>query len=215
YREPGGKRFRLEDERTLSQFSPLLAHALRAPKEESEPLIESNDTGLILSDARGKVVTMNDSDVPFLLMLHDGARERGRIDFRKLPAFLMPLARSAARLSRGLPASLPVGEHTNAWGRFEFRAYAMRAPEGGPAPLVALHVRRFEPLSARVLRNAWLAGLSERQREVCLHLAKGRSHAEIAKFMSVRPSTVIDYVRKIYTKLDIGGREQLLRLLSA
>jgi DNA-binding CsgD family transcriptional regulator len=215
YRGSGSKAFRLEDEQLLTQLSPLLAHAFRARASVSAPFVESGDTGLILSDERGRVIATNDNELPLLLMLRQGSRERGLLDLRRLPSFLMPLVTAAAELSRGVSAAKPIGEHTNAWGRFQFRAYAMRSPEGGGlAPLVALHVRRFEPLSARVLRNAWRAGLSERQREVCLHIAKGISHSEIARLMCVRPSTVIDYVRKIYMKLNIGSREQLLRLLS-
>ncbi|HEU4616527.1 MAG TPA: helix-turn-helix transcriptional regulator [Gammaproteobacteria bacterium] len=202
------------DRRALSQLSPLLARALRAPGRMPEPLVETRDSAFLLADARGHVVLTSETDLPLLLMLHDAAGEGTRADPCRLPAFLLPLVHSAARPSQALPHTPPVAKQTTRWGRFECRAYATRRPDGRSAGLVVVHVRRYEPLSLRVLRNGWRAGLSERQREVCLHLAAGLSHSAIAKAMRIQQSTVIDYVRKIYAKLDVANREALLQLLS-
>jgi DNA-binding CsgD family transcriptional regulator len=58
-------------------------------------------------------------------------------------------------------------------------------------------------------------GLSAREREVFLYLARGYSHVYIAKELYVSENTVHTHVKHIYGKLDISSREALLQLIDS
>jgi len=59
------------------------------------------------------------------------------------------------------------------------------------------------------------AGLSAREREVFLYLARGYSQIYIAKELYVSESTIRTHVHHIYQKLNINSREDLLQLIDA
>jgi DNA-binding CsgD family transcriptional regulator len=58
-------------------------------------------------------------------------------------------------------------------------------------------------------------GLSTREREVLLYLARGYSHVYIAKELYISENTVYTHVKHIYTKLGISSREALLKLIDS
>ncbi len=48
--------------------------------------------------------------------------------------------------------------------------------------------------------------LSDREREVLLWMAKGKSGTDIATILDISPETVRTYTKRIYEKLDVGDR---------
>ncbi|NBE91625.1 response regulator transcription factor [Nonomuraea sp. KC401] len=62
--------------------------------------------------------------------------------------------------------------------------------------------RRREPVQAEV------AGLTEREREILVLIARGRSNAEIAAALSVSPSTVKNHVTNLFAKVGVRDRAQ-------
>lgn len=62
---------------------------------------------------------------------------------------------------------------------------------------------------------AQTSGLSAREREVFLYLARGYGHVYIAKELYVSENTIRTHVRHIYTKLSINSREELLQLIDS
>ena len=70
--------------------------------------------------------------------------------------------------------------------------------------------------------DAWLTacnttaaagGLTDREREVMLFLARGRGSAHIAQSLNVSLSTTYTHTRNIYRKLDVHSREELMALV--
>ncbi|TDD11596.1 response regulator transcription factor [Nonomuraea deserti] len=62
--------------------------------------------------------------------------------------------------------------------------------------------RRPDPVPAEV------AGLTEREREILVLIARGRSNAEIATALSVSPSTVKNHVTNLFAKIGVRDRAQ-------
>jgi HD-GYP domain-containing protein (c-di-GMP phosphodiesterase class II) len=61
----------------------------------------------------------------------------------------------------------------------------------------------------RVRRRAGLpGGLTAREVEVIVHLARGRSNADIAKSLSVSRRTVASHLEHVYTKLGVSSRTE-------
>lgn len=86
--------------------------------------------------------------------------------------------------------------------------------EGAPladSVLADLPVR--VPLEARCAALAEQFGLSPREAEILVYLARGFSPTYIAKDLVLSVSTVRTHVRNIYRKLGIGKREELIHLV--
>lgn len=58
-----------------------------------------------------------------------------------------------------------------------------------------------------------LSGLTARERDVALLVAKGHTNAEIAEMLCISLSTVKSHVRNIFTKMDISTRTALVARL--
>lgn len=70
-------------------------------------------------------------------------------------------------------------------------------------------------LGTRATELAASAGLSPRETEVLVLLARGHSYAHIATVLSLFDNTVKTHARNIYAKLGIGSREELFALMDA
>ena len=69
--------------------------------------------------------------------------------------------------------------------------------------LVLLQVRELSPLET----------LTPRERQVAISYSQGKSYKEIAKELSVAPSTVRNHLQNIYSNLKINSKAQLAQLL--
>lgn len=81
------------------------------------------------------------------------------------------------------------------------------------AAALAAEPTRRDALEARCTAVAVEAGLSPREAEVLVYLARGFTPAYIAKTLVLSISTVRTHVRNIYRKLGVGKREELIHLI--
>jgi DNA-binding NarL/FixJ family response regulator len=88
---------------------------------------------------------------------------------------------------------------------------AIRAVVGGDAVVAPSATRRLLDHLAGALptRDARLDTLTEREREVLLEVARGRSNAEIAAALFMAEATVKTHVGRLLTKLEQRDRVQL------
>ena len=70
--------------------------------------------------------------------------------------------------------------------------------------MLLLKIRRISPLHI----------LSQRELEVAKLYGQGKSYKEIGLLLNISPATVRNFLARIYTKLDIGKKVELVSLLS-
>ncbi|MEW6166803.1 MAG: helix-turn-helix transcriptional regulator [Pseudomonadota bacterium] len=105
--------------------------------------------------------------------------------------------------SARLPFALPPAVVDAAHGDFDIGPLHFRlAPEGG---LYLLHARRPHPLDV----------LSPREQEIALALAAGKTFKSVARECDIAISTVANHASRIYKKLGIYRREELVGMLRA
>ncbi|MFZ4704043.1 MAG: helix-turn-helix transcriptional regulator [Candidatus Methylumidiphilus sp.] len=203
-------------------FTHLLAyvtHGLSARRNIEVEFIGESQSGMMILDASGKVNYISES-AKKLLNLANGPLYPTREAFRTLgqkpeiPAAIQQICRNLDGIFKGRQAIPPMFTHVNHSGRFTFRAYWLDRQNGEPGGLIGVTIEHQEPLTLHILRQLKDWPLSTSQREVCLLLAQSRSQEYIAGHLHIKLSTVKDHVRKVYDKLDIHSREELLPRLS-
>jgi DNA-binding NarL/FixJ family response regulator len=91
---------------------------------------------------------------------------------------------------------------------FLYRAEAVTDPGALPPELVAVLRTLVQEASDRMLRP--VGGLSDREREVLVCVAEGKTNAAIAATLSIAPTTVRTHLEHIYRKLDVHSRTAAL-----
>ena len=215
-RVSGDPAFTERDEQRLSQLVPYLAHALNARPTAPTQLVEDGESAIVVLNHRGEVQHASTEGRRLLLLAAHSRVAPGAVDWGRdgvLPLALAKLRESLAALFSGRPALPPVFELHNGWGKFVLRAYPLEADEGTGSSLIAVLIERHVPLKLKLMHVMQSLPLSAKQKEVCLLLAEGASYCTVAERLSVRSSTVIDHVRKIYNKLDVRSHHELLSTL--
>ncbi|MDN5872080.1 MAG: helix-turn-helix transcriptional regulator [Nitrococcus sp.] len=214
--------FKAEDTHLLTRLMPFLTHALAAVPASEIPLVDSGDEGFVIADLKGTICHLS-AEARRLLILATQPTIGPRIPSAGLglPAPVTELCRRLAAVFNGREASAPpTYHHRNCLGGFTFRAYVLNrdglaetAPE--PAPLVGIHIRHQEPQTLRIVRRLGeMPGLSQRQMQIGLLLATGAHNAAIASQMNVSSHTVVTHTRRLYEKLAVHNRSELVAKLT-
>ena len=210
--------FSSADKAMLLRLTPYLEHGMQAtPQAEADPA-GSGESGMFVMDAQGKLVFSSGKATELLMLakrpaypVGTSARVFGEIE---IPPALLRLCRNLEGIFRGKDAEPPMLVHDNARGRFVFRAQWLDPVMGEAQGLIGVTVEHREPAALRLLRCIGELPLSPGQMEVCLLLAQSHSHESIGQRLNIKLSTVKDHTRKIYDKLGIRQREELLGRLA-
>lgn len=215
WRAPGEARFTRRDRERLRHLGPYIAHALTEAGHPEVPLVESDESGLLIADRHGclQYACVQGRKLLFLAT-HPGITP-GR-DGRQpvtLPPVVMRLCNTLIGVfeSKNPPAA-PVCEIRNTWGRFTFRAHRLENSAVSPA-VVGITVCRWEPLPLKLMRQMDRLLLTARQAQTCLLMANGLSATLIAKRMHISEHTAIAHSRQIYAKLGVHNRSQMMSKL--
>jgi DNA-binding NarL/FixJ family response regulator len=93
----------------------------------------------------------------------------------------------------------------------ELRAALVRAARGEPvfsSHLASLVLGEFRRMAKEATGSN---PLSEREREVLQHVARGYSYKEIGERLFISPKTVENHVRNILAKLQLNRKQELIR----
>jgi DNA-binding CsgD family transcriptional regulator len=206
----------------LEGILPYLRNIWTLPSNHSSDIFaETADHGTIICDGSGRVHCRSTSASQMLLM----AQTQGVLSKPESPADLPIELMAIVHRLVDLRASDPLGcvpalQVRNRWGQFVFRAMWLdgmvdsATPYGASDALVSISVWRQEPLAVSVVRGFQDSPLSPKQRDVALRLVVGRSAEEIVTELSISATTYKDHLRKIYEKLGISKRADLIRQLT-
>lgn len=221
---PSTSTFDAEDIQQLRRLLPYLEHGLRARGGAVTDYVDSGQTGLVILTRNGSVVYLSDAARSLLFLATYGTFPVGQGHSGPpvaVPPVLQQLCANLDGIFQGWDAPPPSFTHTNARGRFVFRAYWLQPPAVHPGPdalghppaddgLIGVLIEHQELLRLQLYRNLQGWRLSPREQEVGLALAEGLSQTAIATRLNVSVQTVITYVRRLYAKLEVHNRAELL-----
>ncbi len=212
YRGPGDPKFTPSEERLLQQLAPYVARGLTTGKtSQCDDRFASIPTtrAIVCLDSRGEVAQLSADAHRLLLLAHGDVTPESA---SKVPTIVgFPVLSTLWHQWHGQrdgfrDTSLQV---KNAWGLFVFEGCVLRAPvtQGGVCLHISVSHREFDLVAARRAVDSF--ELTPVQKEVCLLLQAGLSKTGIAARLGVAPATVVDHVRKIYSKLDVHSTLEL------
>ncbi len=219
-REPGRSYYSRRDVEALMGAAPAFAHALAADNLDQPALTafaDNAERAVLTLDGDGHIIEASGRHEQLLRALLD-LRFDGRFSrdafATAAPDLFAPLIASSARH--------PVVVRMTAYGRILIRLYPVTRPVAGDAPAAphsADHhyalIERQVPLPLEIVKRLAAFDLSPREREVAQHLLLAHPPARIMKETGVGAHTLHDYRRRIYRRVGVGSREELVqRVLS-
>jgi DNA-binding CsgD family transcriptional regulator len=104
----------------------------------------------------------------------------------------------------------------NGWGALRIDVRCMSRIGDASTTQVAICIRHFEPLELGVMRSLRRLELTPTQITLCVHFVRGRStQAQLAAMLGVSATTIHHHLRKVYDRLGVHSREELVATLKA
>jgi len=210
------KPFDSREQALFMQLLPYLAHALSAPDDKEIQYSENGSSGMMILDSQGTLLFLSPEAKKLLALAcrPSLSLDAGNQEIELLEK-LKQLCRNLEAIFRGQQGTPPSWSHTSANGRFLFHAYWLDSQNKEPGSLIGMTIEHLEPVILRLLRAIQNLPLSPAQKGVALLVAQGFSSDKIGERLHIKLNTVKDHISKIFTKLDIDHREELLPLLLA
>jgi DNA-binding CsgD family transcriptional regulator len=215
YRPKTGKAFNSAEHVLFLQLLPYVVHAVNQPPQLPVEYELSGDAGLIVADSKGQIIYLTHRAKLLLLQANQQDNQGFVFNSIKLPPCLLRLCQNLEAIFANKNAPPPVVTHNNVFGRFVFRAYWLEHQGNEPGNLIGITIEHHEPQQLKIFRTLRDLPLSPVQKEVAMMLANGESSEKIGERLHIKYTTVKDHIRKIFDKLDIHRREELLPRLRA
>ncbi|TCN32842.1 regulatory LuxR family protein [Kribbella orskensis] len=196
------KAFSRADVEFVNSLVTPLARRLRSYATPAEYAIAAGGPGLLLFDAAGSLVSVNDEARRYLEELPEGGPSTdSRLDL-PVPPWLHTIALTA----RSGPAWIRLRTRGGRW--LVCHASPMDEIGGGPQGSAVV----LEPAKASdvmpLVADAY--ELSEREVEVTQHVARGLPTEKIAEHLFLSPHTVRDHIKAIFEKTQVSSRGELV-----
>ncbi|MGZ8929333.1 MAG: LuxR C-terminal-related transcriptional regulator, partial [Methylobacter sp.] len=208
--------FNSKEQTLCTRLTPYVAHALRTQSDGDIPYSENSPSGMMIMSAEGAIIYLcNRAKTLLTLASHPVLiMDRSFKETGLLPK-LTQLCRNLNAIFRGKDAAPPSLCYTNPRGRFICYAYWLNRQNKEAGALIGITIEYQEPKVLNILRSMQSLPLSPTQKEVALLLAQGYSADKIGQRLPIKLTTVKDHIRKIYVKLDIHQRDELMPKLLA
>jgi len=195
FREEGGRRFTSKEAEQLCRLTPALIAALRGYVTATPmPLLTQHPpAGVILFDANHEMQGISAQAETWLAALRAS-------EWLSCPQWAaMALASEAAQ---GNPQLCVPAAHTGCW-------VTMHAQPLGPGGDVAVLVQAAAGELLLPALATWY-GITPREQAVLNQLRIGLAPKQIARRLRLSTHTVNDYLKALYHKLGVSGRDELI-----
>lgn len=199
YRRDPQRQFRATDVQFVQQVSPLIGRALASATTREEALLTASAeataaSGILLVGEGGEVRFATPAAERWLDVIADAGDG--------LPMSVLATM-TALRRNDHQAAAVAV---PSAQGRVRVEASA-----SGQPGVAAIVIAAEAPPALPEVPASW--GLTPQERAVVMHLASGRANAEIAAAMFIGEHTVEWHLRRVYDKLGVRTRQQVISAL--
>jgi DNA-binding CsgD family transcriptional regulator len=215
YRPVKLKPFNSREQALCLQLLPYLVNACGEGVKDIQ-YGESGLPGMMVMDTQGQILYLTDEARGLLalachpVLSFDALSQEAHILMQ-----LSQLCRNLQAVFKGKYTPPPSWCHTNGRGRFTFRAFWLERQNQQPDRLISITIEHQEPLVVKILRGLHGLPLSPVQKQVALLLAQGLANEVIGEHLHIKLSTVKEHVSKIFDKLGIYRRDELMPYLLA
>jgi DNA-binding CsgD family transcriptional regulator len=180
-------------------------------------ILDRLDRGVLLMDARGKVVDANTLAMHVIRQCSGLALRAGRLAFTD-PALDEQMQRAVAGSASGSRGGRTVlAARIRCKGSDPYRIVVRAVPSDSDQRDVAFFAIIYAPNGARgiavdVLRQVY--GMTPAQAAVASSLFAGRSVEQTAQVLDLSPNTVRSHLKQVFTKCEVNSQAELLHLLA-
>jgi len=211
--------FTEKEKSSLSGILPHIAHGLTTFHGLQHDWTDSEEAGFMVLNRQGDITHMS-TYAKKLLFLAAYPEISPRFDLTQTNTPIMAKLRELCSNLRSVfeertATRPPVYEHHNAWGRFILRAYWLNDVNPWGYAYMGVTIMLQVPRSIGLMRQLADAPLSQAQARLCLGLAMGKSYAEIGQHMGKSEVAVAAECKRIYEKLNVQGRQELIEKLGS
>ncbi len=209
-----------EDKDKLSDALPLIADSLSLNnKNNSTPLVNTEVFGVLIADQSGGIryVSPNANKLIYLCASSTAIAGKRNIKADDIDKIFTSIHRLCDRLNckyENHPVGAIEKEYiSNCWGGFTFIVSWLQVPEKYCDGIFCINIQYHEPSCIKMLRNCESYSLTFRQIQICILLSKSKTFDEIANELHVSSHTVIDHMKKVYNKLSVVSRSEVVQQL--
>jgi len=198
--------FSERDRDTLRAIVPAFQSALEAKGDLEMAFDEAPEaTSVVVITPSGKWVSVGSGALQLLAQMDGQSVVSPTLNLTsRVPSFLADLAAPKRA------AASPILQKVTRWGCYRARAIAQSNVSAGEEATTAVIVTKHLPTPVRTLRALGRCDLSPRERQVAFQLASGIDAASAAAALDVSLVTWRTYVKRVYQRLDVRGRLDLL-----
>ncbi|WGS85980.1 helix-turn-helix transcriptional regulator [Methylomonas sp. UP202] len=213
YRSKNQADFSSGDRNQITSLIAYLSHAYQAKPNQATEYGNTASQGMLIMSPEGELIYQC-PEAKRLIQLADTPRTLiDRRQNNRLLENLKKLADDLVSIHRGKESAIPAFDRVNPYGAFSFKGYWLNNLDSDSKNMIGVTVKYREPIELKLLRAVRSFPLSPTQKEVAMLLAKGISFEQIGRKLHIKQNTVKDHAGKIYLKLNIRQRGDLLPLL--
>lgn len=208
-RGPRDGYYKAAEQRVLAGLAPWFLHALDCARPFSGQYADAEDEQVLLCGLDGEILEASASARRLLLYTGRSPIAPHNMGATDMPQQVRRLCRTYESARMGTSPVPPRAFVETPWGRFRFVVHSLQPG------VLAVVIRRDEPLPLKLMARLKTLPLSPREREVALHLGLGHGPEEVEARLGVTRATYRDYVERIHARLEVHSRAELVSLLTA
>lgn len=217
FREKGSPFFRPEEAQLLARLSPHIGAGMRAAMLMAgtpDEAVAGTTPGMMMLGPTGQVEFVTPAAEHWLREIEDFPGQWSRV--RELPVVLLTLSSALKRAllmltedQQELVPAITLRGRSGAW--ITLHASTAASPDGGPGRTTILFGLAVPGEVSRLQTSIF--GLTAQEEAVCKLILRGATTEQIAQALFISPYTVQDHLKRIFDKVGVRSRRELVKQL--